>query len=364
MPPDSMPSWCSATGRTMVRRPSTQRALRPAAWSLADRRAWEASLRPGASLLDPAGALAHLSVTAANDLSCRYAYFLDFAADTGHLAIDGPPAASVTPDSISAYVDRLDGWVSSVTVAQSVWKVLRVAETIAPAPDWTWLRDIAKRLDVRAVPANKRWRIVEADRLFDLGLDLMEEADGPAQASAFARALIYRDGLMIALLAACPIRRGNFTALEIGRTLVRTHSGWTITIPGAEVKTGRAIEMPCPDLLTKPIDRYLANFRPRFRNADQTRRLWLSRNGRPLSDSGVFQVIVDRTSEAFGHAVNPHLFRDCAATTIAIRHGEHIDMASALLSHVDPRTTERYYNQAGMIDAVRTYQDVVMGTDV
>ena len=48
---------------------------------------------------------------------------------------------------------------------------------------------------------------------------------------------------------------------------------------------------------------------------------------------------------------------------MATHHGAHIAVASSLLGHVDPRVTERHYNQAGMIDAVRTYQDVVMGSD-
>jgi integrase len=61
--------------------------------------------------------------------------------------------------------------------------------------------------------------------------------------------------------------------------------------------------------------------------------------------------------------VNPHLFRDCAATSIAVHHGAHVGIAAGALGHIDPRTTEQYYNQAGMIEAVRSYQTQVLGCD-
>ena len=50
--------------------------------------------------------------------------------------------------------------------------------------------------------------------------------------------------------------------------------------------------------------------------------------------------ILTRTSERFGRSINPHLFRDCAATSFA--------------------TAEKYYNQAPMLSAVRTYSNEML----
>ena len=58
--------------------------------------------------------------------------------------------------------------------------------------------------------------------------------------------------------------------------------------------------------------------------------------------------------------INPHLFRDCAATTIAIEDPEHVRIASQILGHRSAATTERYYNQAQTIDAARRYQDFLV----
>jgi integrase len=70
----------------------------------------------------------------------------------------------------------------------------------------------------------------------------------------------------------------------------------------------------------------------------------------------IYNMIVSRTAKAFGRSVNPHLFRDCAATSIAIEDPERVRIASQILGHRSAATTERYYNQAQAIDAARRYQ--------
>ena len=81
----------------------------------------------------------------------------------------------------------------------------------------------------------------------------------------------------------------------------------------------------------------------------------------PLGQAAVYETIVGRTAAAFGQPVNPHLFRDCAATSIAIDDPEHVRIASQILGHRSTATTERYYNQAQSIDAARRYQDFLVG---
>ena len=85
------------------------------------------------------------------------------------------------------------------------------------------------------------------------------------------------------------------------------------------------------------------------------------RTARRWVRSRVYDVIVGRTGTAFGQSVNPHLFRDCAATSIAIDDPAHVRIASQILGHRSTATTERYYNQAQAIDAARRYQDFLVG---
>ena len=46
--------------------------------------------------------------------------------------------------------------------------------------------------------------------------------------------------------------------------------------------------------------------------------LWVSSDGSPMGYFAIADTIARRTATAFGRPINPHLFRDCAATSIAI----------------------------------------------
>ena len=110
-----------------------------------------------------------------------------------------PAAASVTEENILLYVHYLEPRVSSVTLAQSLYKIARVAACLAPERDWRWLQRVARRLDLRAKPRDKRNEVVEIKELFHLGLQLMDQAEKTENSTSFRRALLYRDGLIIAL---------------------------------------------------------------------------------------------------------------------------------------------------------------------
>jgi integrase/recombinase XerD len=88
--------------------------------------------------------------------------------------------------------------------------------------------------------------------------------------------------------------------------------------------------------------------------------LWLSAEGGPLSAVMLGHLVQARTWAAFGRAVNPHLFRDCAATSIAIEDPSHIGIAGLVLGHRGRRTAEQHYNQARSITAARQMQAVLI----
>jgi integrase/recombinase XerD len=94
---------------------------------------------------------------------------------------------------------------------------------LGPEADWSWLHTIAKRIDAAAQPRSKAANLRMSDELYQLGFDLMDEAAEAAPEAKKVRtkdAITYRDGLIIALLAADPVRRSNFAALTLER-----HSG-------------------------------------------------------------------------------------------------------------------------------------------
>ena len=75
-----------------------------------------------------------------------------------------------------------------------------------------------------------------------------------------------------------------------------------------------------------------------------------------MTDNAIYIRIVVRTRAGLGRAINPHLFRDCATTSVAIDDPKHVGIASRLLGHRTHATTERYYNQARTIEASRLMQ--------
>jgi integrase len=176
-----------------------------------------------------------------------------------------------------------------------------------------------------------------------------------------ARANQARNGLMVALLALCPIRRKNFAALEIGRSLVKIRDKWWIVLSADETKERRADERPIDELLTSYIDRYIRDHRSVLvRSHRASSMLWLSsRKGTPLTDKEVANLIRQSTLSTVGVAVGPHLFRTSAASSAAILGRENPNLGSALLHHAHPSVTSTHYNRATSLRAGEDFRQIV-----
>lgn len=79
-------------------------------------------------------------------------------------------------------------------------------------------------------PRSKYERLILAEVLVEAGLTLMAEADAADHLTSLKRAAQFRNGLMVALLACCPIRLKNFAALEIGRSVVQNGGDWWVVL--------------------------------------------------------------------------------------------------------------------------------------
>jgi site-specific recombinase XerD len=171
---------------------------------------------------------------------------------------------------------------------------------------------------------------------------------------------------MLSLLAARPLRLANLVGLTLERTLVRRGKQWWIEIPAADTKTKHPIELPWPEPLIAALDVYLSCHRPVLAQGDEPGRpavgqaLWLSRSGGAMSRNGIYDRITKLTLKYLGRSVHPHLFRDCAATSLAIEDPAHVRIASSLLGHRRLATTERFYNQARNIEASRIMQNFLL----
>jgi integrase len=261
---------------------------------------------------------------------------------------------------VEGYVVELKSRVSSVTIYGSIQKLRRFVQLIAPGTDLGWLIEIERQLHSERRPRPKWDRVVTTDVLVDAGRTLMAEAE-IAKRPKLSRTRMFRNGLMVALLAYCPIRLKNFAALELGRSFVNVDGTWWIVLTAAETKEKRADERPVPDELTNSIERYLEIYRPILAGGKaETNALWFAINGKPMSYASMGELIAETTRMTIGVAISPHLFRTAGVTTLATRAGDKPHAGSALLHH-GPHGPQENYNRASSITAGRSLAAINRG---
>jgi integrase len=289
--------------------------------------------------------------------SVRHSYrrWLGFLATHEPDALDLDPVVRVTEDRIRRYVDALQGSISPAGTHNYVKHLYDALRVMAPGHGWSWLERLARSLSRLVTPRSKRHRVVSAHALVALGIDLMEQAEH-GDTMTGNPALLYRDGLIIALLAARPIRRRNLAMMRIGRHLLRDRVGYRLAFNDDETKSGMPLHLDLPQFLIPFIDAYLDRWRPAIAGAEGHDGLWASMKGCPMSGDALYDRVCIRTARAFGHAVNLHLFRDCVATTIALEDPANVGIAAELLGHASLAMTERHYIQASTVEATRRHQ--------
>ena len=328
-------------------------------WPEADRKAWTAAFRP-ATRLKHGGVAGHLKPVTRDDHARQYGNFVGFLDRAGLLRLEGLAAVNVTADNVNAYLTEIKGRLGSVSVHGSICKLRRAAQYIAPDRDFAWLAEIGKDLAFVARPRSKFGRLVSTEALVEAGLTLIHEAEHARRKRKFTRAKQVRNGLMVALLALCPIRPKNFAALEIGRSFIEIHGTWWIVLSASETKEKRADERPINELLKPVIDRYIGQHRPVLARSDgASSALWLSSRGTPMTAQRLTDVITRTTLSAVGVAVSPHLFRTSAASTVATYGGDNPYLGSALLHHMHPSVTTTHYNRATTFSAGESFRGVV-----
>jgi integrase len=155
------------------------------------------------------------------------------------------------------------------------------------------------------------------------------------------------------------VRLRNLADLELPVTLLESSGRHRVSFPAEQVKTRKPLEVDWPIALEPALRQYLDEYRPRLLRNNESGFLWLTARGTPLLTPGIFTAITRRTRAGLGVSVNPHLFRDCAATMVAIEDPEHVGIAKCLLGHASSATTDKYYNQACSMSANRVYQEIL-----
>jgi integrase/recombinase XerD len=330
-----------------------RRCLKVPEWPEWDQRLWVIIFQPGDILDGDIGAGFHWKEATRQKYRKGYGRWLTFLITTHQFDAAVPPTDRITPERVTAYMEQLRQDIAPWTVWGRVAELLAVAKAFAPDHDWSWLRRIVRYLETNSQDSkNKQPRLRPAAEIAAWAYQRMDAIiTNPPDRDPASR---YRDALMIGLLITCPaMRLGNLTMIRINQHLKRTSDGYRLIFTADETKTDKPLSISAPESLTPYMEYYLDSVRPVLLQSRDWDHLWITRYGEPMKSRTIYGRITTITKRAFGVSINPHLFRDCAVTTVAIDDPEHIGIAAPLLGHTDPRTTEKHYIQANALVAGR-----------
>jgi integrase len=294
-----------------------------------------------------------------------YGRFLLFLDQRGDLDPTVSPGLRITRERLSAYLTELKRSNRGHTVQNRIQELGDAMRALVPERDWRWILRAAARLRASTTPVHdKRARLRPIEELIADGFHLMEHAEADIRLSHLARAIQYRDGLLIAFLGFHCLRLRNLP-LQINSHIIENGQQFILRFSGSETKTGRPYDVPLAAMLVEPIRRYLCRHRPVLLQArgrwyaEAGNAFWISRHGSACSEDTFQNIIRKRTSGPGRLPLSPHLFRSCAATSIAVRAPGSVYIIPAVLGHSEPRTGEHYYNIATSLEASRAHNTLI-----
>jgi integrase/recombinase XerD len=285
-------------------------------WPIEDQHRWEAAFKCG-DLFDENGAGTRLAAATRRLRLASYGRFLGFMSAKHLKLLNRPPDARIGRRIPTEYVAWRRRSCGDISLASDLCSLCGTLKLLCPNSDWSWLQSIANKIGAAATPPARKYNLVTSDRLYALGIELMNSAVTAADAverTSARRAIQYRDGLIISILAMIPLRRGTLAALQIGRHLIKVGDHWELDIPAVHTKTRRPLDYSIPKDLSARIDLYLERFRSRIRGSDKHAGLWSSHHSIPMRPDSINVAVQKRTKKAFGFGVNLHRFRHAAAT--------------------------------------------------
>ena len=148
-----------------------------ALWPPADRAAWEAAMRRRDPFED-AGLATRWSAATRRKTACGYGRFLFWLLERGELDVTADPAARITHERLTSYLEDLRSANRGHTIHNRIQELGDAMRALAPDHEWSFIRRVAARLRADAVPArDKRGRLPPIAEIVAQGYRMMARAE-------------------------------------------------------------------------------------------------------------------------------------------------------------------------------------------
>jgi integrase len=331
-------------------------------WPADDMAAWNKAIA-GGGYFDEQGPLAHHTPTYLHNIGRAYGRWLGFLKEKiEDAALASGLAMADDAKLLEKFVEAL-ALVAPCTARGYLTNLFTACRGLKPEAPFCFLHRAMLRSWRTARPiTNKTERMVPARDLAALGHSIMTEA--ASLSTPLKRASYYRDGLMITMLIYAPARITSFVGIRLGKELIWDGTRYRMCFEPHQVKNKRYLEYPLPVELNDAIETWLNIYRPiclarrgRWHRDHAGDAFWISESGAPFIQAARVRERIERiTEERLGRHINPHLFRDIAATSIASEIPEHVGIVRPVLGHASLDSGMRFYNQGRSNGAAGEYQ--------
>ena len=141
--------------------PRWSKALPVALWPPADRAAWQAAMTPG-DPFEPGGLAATWSAATRRKMACGYGRFLRWLKGRGELDEAVGPAARITRERLTAYLDEIRRSNRGHTIQSRIQELGDALRALVPEGDWRFIKRAAGRL--RPAPSRRAARAAACRR--------------------------------------------------------------------------------------------------------------------------------------------------------------------------------------------------------
>ena len=273
--------------------------------------------------------------------------------------------------ALTFYHDRLGGKTAGLFETASTLVVAAQLYVGLPEAQMKPLRGLLDRLKCRqrGMTDKNKERIRQfydhRNQMKFLGLTSKLVKLAGKETSAKKAALLFQTAVLHEIEINAPLRLGNLVNLNLDTHIRFAGKGRRrralLSIPAAEVKNRQDLEFELSLPLTKLLDRYLEEHRPRLVVGPDEG--WLfpgAKPGRPKTAMGISEQLCGAVRKHTGIVVNPHIYRHIAAFFYLEAHPEDYETVRRLLGHKSINTTITFYAGLERHSAVRRYNEHVL----